>query len=248
MPVRRLAWAAALTSMCVAAAPGAGQQETAPRSVGSVVLVHGAWGGGWDWRPVDRMLTDRGWDVYRVTLTGLGERVHLVGPDVTLSTHIQDVVNTILFEDLHDVVLVGHSYGGLVITGVADSIPERLAQLIYVDAAVPESGELPFGGMAPEGDVIAPSWVNPEDPYPRDVPHPAATLREPLVLKGPVGAGVPGAYILTLEPGEDQDSFSESAARAEALGWPVHVLEADHNPQRSKRDELIALLQEITGH
>ncbi len=86
------------------------------------VIVHGAWGGGWDWRHVDDALTAAGNKVYRPTLTGLGERSHLSSTNIDLSLHIQDIVNVILWEDLHDVVLVGHSYGGMVITGVADRV------------------------------------------------------------------------------------------------------------------------------
>jgi len=105
------------------------------------VIVHGAWGGGWDWRRVDSILTARGQEVYRVTLTGLGERVHLANPSIGLDTHIEDVVNTIRWEELRNVVLVGHSYGGMVITGAADRVPERIRALIYVDAFLPDSGE-----------------------------------------------------------------------------------------------------------
>jgi pimeloyl-ACP methyl ester carboxylesterase len=82
------------------------------------VLVHGASGGGWDWKTMDELLTADGHTVYRPTLTGLGENVHLSNPDIDLTTHINDIANVILFEDLKDVVLVGHSYGGMVITGV----------------------------------------------------------------------------------------------------------------------------------
>ena len=105
------------------------------------VIVHGAWGGGWGFKKVDSLLTSKGFIVYRPTLTGQGERVHLATPDVGLSTHIKDVVNTILYEDLHNVILVGHSYGGMVITGVADSLPGRITKLIYIDAFIPENGE-----------------------------------------------------------------------------------------------------------
>lgn len=260
MKAFRVAWLTGLLLLTVGtAAPSAVSQNEAPgigwewSGVGQerpvVVLVHGAWGGGWDWRPVDRMLTDRGYDVYRVTLTGLGERVHLAA-DVNLSTHIADVVNTILFEDLRDVVLLGHSYGGMVITGVADSIPDRLETLVYLDAFVPRSGET-VADIAPtlaaEGDVLVPSWVDPADPYPRDVPHPAGTLREPLELDAPPGAGVRAAYILTREPGQERDGFEWAADRAAALGWPVYEMEADHNPQRSAREELVRLIQEISG-
>jgi len=124
---------------CLGADALEAQQSRASRN--TYVVVHGAWGGGWDWRVVDSMLTRHGHTVVRVSLTGLGEKVHLASPDVGLTTHIMDVVNTILWEDLHDVVLVGHSYGGMVITGVADRIPERIRRLIYLDAMLPDSGE-----------------------------------------------------------------------------------------------------------
>lgn len=98
------------------------------------VIVHGAWGGSWSFKKNDALLTENGFNVYRPNLTGQGERVHLASPDIDLNTHILDVVNTILYEDLHDIILMGHSYGGMVITGVADSIPERISHLIYMDA------------------------------------------------------------------------------------------------------------------
>jgi pimeloyl-ACP methyl ester carboxylesterase len=104
------------------------------------VLVGGAWLGGWCWQRVARRLRDNAHDAYPVTLTGLGERVHLASPEVDLQTHITDVVNLLEFEDLHDIVLLGHSYAGLVVTGVADRIPERISQLVYLD-----TGPLPDG-------------------------------------------------------------------------------------------------------
>ena len=104
------------------------------------VLVGGAWLGGWCWKPIARHLRDQGHDAYPVTLTGLGERVHLASPEVDLETHITDVVNLIEFEDLRDVVLLGHSYSGIVVTGAADRIPERIDQLVYLD-----SGPVPDG-------------------------------------------------------------------------------------------------------
>jgi pimeloyl-ACP methyl ester carboxylesterase len=98
------------------------------------VLVPGAWLGGWCWRPVAGRLRDAGHDVYPVTLTGLGERSHLAGPRVDLDTHVTDVVKLLEFEDLREVVLVGHSYAGIVVTGVADRAPERIGLLAYLDA------------------------------------------------------------------------------------------------------------------
>ena len=102
---------------------------------GNVCIGSGAWLGGWAWQDVATRLRAKGHDVYPVTLTGLGERVHLARPEVDLETHIADVVNTIEWNDLDDVILAGHSYAGIVVTGVADRIPDRIQQLVYVDSA-----------------------------------------------------------------------------------------------------------------
>ncbi len=105
------------------------------------VLVPGAWAGAWIWRDIIALLRADGHHVYAISTTGMGDRVHLADPAINLDTHITDVVNTIEFEDLHDVHLVGWSYSGMIVTGVADRIPERLAQVIYLDADVPANGE-----------------------------------------------------------------------------------------------------------
>jgi pimeloyl-ACP methyl ester carboxylesterase len=105
------------------------------------VLIHGAWHGGWCWKKLTPLLRGAGHEVFTPTLTGLGERAHLASPEVDLSTHIQDVVAVLEYEDLRDVILVGHSYGGMVITGTADQVPERLAHLVYLDAYVPSDGQ-----------------------------------------------------------------------------------------------------------
>ena len=114
------------------------------------VLIGGAWLGGWCWQRIARRLREEGHDVYPVTLTGLGERVHVASPEVDLDTHITDVVNLIEFEDLHDVVLVGHSYGGLVVTGAADRIPERISCLVYLDTAPLPDGTILIETFPPE--------------------------------------------------------------------------------------------------
>ncbi len=105
------------------------------------VLVHGGGHGGWCYRPVARLLRSAGHEVHAPTLTGLGERSHLLSPAVDLDMHIRDVAAVLFYEDLHDVVLVGHSYGGMVVTGVADRAAERIAKLVYLDAANPVSGQ-----------------------------------------------------------------------------------------------------------
>jgi pimeloyl-ACP methyl ester carboxylesterase len=115
-----------------------------------IVLVHGAAQGGWCWRDVRRHLQAQGFEVFTPTLTGLGERVHLRSPQVTLSTHITDICNVIEWEELTDVLLVGHSYGGMVITGVCDRIKERIGHVVYLDATLPADGESAFPDLTRE--------------------------------------------------------------------------------------------------
>src|SRR5689334_15631432 len=113
------------------------------------LLVHGAWHGGWCWRRVVPLLRAAGHEVFTPTLTGLGERVHLLTRDVGLDTHAQDVIGVLEYEDLRDVVLVGHSYGGMVITAVAERAAERLAHLVYLDAFVPRDGQSQMDLLGP---------------------------------------------------------------------------------------------------
>jgi len=218
------------------------------------VLVHGAWGGAWQWKKIDSLLTSKGHTVYRPTLTGLGERVHLANKDINLDVHIQDIVNTILFENLHDIILIGHSYGGMVITGVADKLPERIKKVIYMDAFLPEDGEsvvnlnssktkssLPT--TIKDGFII-PNWVKPDKPYPYDVPHPIATLTQKLSLKNPDRLKIKGGFILTVDEGKEvqKDTFYESYLRANKLGYDTSIMTADHNPQWFKPNELLPYL------
>jgi pimeloyl-ACP methyl ester carboxylesterase len=217
------------------------------------VIVHGAWGGGWDWRVIDSILTRQGHSVDRVTLTGLGDRVHLASPNIGLDTHITDVVHAIEFERLTDVVLIGHSYGGMVITGVAERIPQRIRHLVYIDAFVPESGEsvktlaekgfdAMVTNMAKDG-MLVPPWVGTDVQVPKDVPHPLRTFTDTLVLRNPAARAIPGTYILTIEKGATTDAFSRYAERAAARKWRVHRMEStDHVPERSAPDALATLL------
>lgn len=116
------------------------QSEAQPRPK-TFVLVHGGFGGGWVWRRVADLLEKRGHKVFTPTLTGVGERSHLLSAGVTLSTHVADIVNVIKWERLQDVVLVGHSYGGFVITGVAEQVRPAIASIVFLDAFVPENGQ-----------------------------------------------------------------------------------------------------------
>lgn len=222
----------------------------------TIVIVHGAWGGAWAFRHVDELLTAKGYKVYRPQLTGLGERVHLARPDVGLSTHIDDVVNTILFEDLHDIILVGHSYGGMVITGVAERVPDRIKRLVYLDALLPGDGESAMslvgkGGewlkSMTKGDYIVPAWVKPDQKPPMDEPQPLKTFTETLVVKNELAKKLPGTYILTVEKGKEakDDDFFAQSERAKQRGWPVLQLTADHNAQWSAPDALADMLAGI---
>jgi pimeloyl-ACP methyl ester carboxylesterase len=218
------------------------------------VLVHGATGGGWDWWTVDSLLSRDGHRVKRVTLTGLGERVHLASPSIGLATHVDDVVNAILWDGLEDVVLVGHSYGGMVIAGVADRIPERIGRLVYLDAFLPDSGETAIElaesagatslRSSVRGGFIVPGWVADDRAIPRDVPHPFRTFTDTLRLINPAARRIPGTYILTVEPGETTDAFQMFAKRAKARGWKVYQMAADHTPERSAPGALLKLFEE----
>jgi len=221
-----------------------------------LVAVHGAWAGGWHFQKIAPLLEAGGWRVHRPSLSGLGEHFNTASPDIGLATHIDDIVNYILFEDLHDVILLGHSYGGMVITGVADRIPERIARLVYLDARLPLDGESLLGAQTTGGSAlaarakdgfIAPWWVRPGKPLPIDVPQPLKTLTEPIVLTNPAAAKIPGTYILTVEKGAkpEEDDFFPSAERARARGWPVLVMEGDHNPHWRQPEALAKLILDI---
>jgi pimeloyl-ACP methyl ester carboxylesterase len=220
--------------------------------------VHGAWGGGWAWRDMDARLSKAGHHVLRATLTGLGERVHLASPEISLSTHVTDVVNLLRYEDVKDVILVGHSYGGMVITGVAEREAARIRHLVYIDAYFPEDGESAVamlgGGREPSSWVekeqrdgfLVPSWLDPKCPVPCDVPHPARTFTEPLAMKSEAARKLPGTYILTIDPGLKEDTnYGPYAARAKKRGFRMHTLAADHNPQRSAPQALFELLEAV---
>lgn len=194
--------------------------------------------------------------MYRPSLTGQGERVHLATTDVGLTTHIKDVVNMILYEDLHDVILVGHSYGGMVVSGVADSLPGRIKKLIYLDAIVPENGESVIGIQGSRADpikkmvvngFIVPPWVTAGKLPPKDVPHPYKTFTDSIVLTNKERLKIPTTYILTVEKGKEpkDDDFASQAERAKKKGWPILILEADHNAQWSAPEALVDMLKKI---
>ena len=218
------------------------------------VIVHGAWGGGWAFREVDRLLTADGHKVYRPTLTGQGEKVHLATRDTNLTTHVTDIVNVILFEDLHDVVLVGHSYGGMVITGVMDRVPDRIRQVIFLDAAVPDDGESmdSLRGNTRTREEIARGFIVPSaaaaaKPIPHDVPQPLKTWTEPVSFKNPLAHKIPGTVVVFVGGGQTAAQLKNhpSFVRARERGWGALTFESDHNAQWSHPKELAALRERI---
>jgi pimeloyl-ACP methyl ester carboxylesterase len=250
--------ASTLLSISAAITAHAEPAKTATPTKPTIVIVHGAFGGSWAFRRVDALLRDKGYNVFRPQLTGQGDRVHLARPDIGLSTHIEDVVNTILYEDLHDIILVGHSYGGMVITGVADRIPDRVKRLVYLDAWVPNDGEsmIALIGVGPrrdelqamiKGDYVVPSWVKPGQALPRDEPQSLKTFTDPIVLRNKVARGVPATYILTVKEGTktEDDEFYGQSLRAKERGWPVLQLTSDHNAQWSAPEALVETLSRV---
>ena len=226
------------------------------------VLVHGAWHGSWCWKRVRKALQAQGHEVFTPTLTGVGERSHLLSPHVNLNTHIEDVVNLIRWEDLSGVVLCGHSYGGCVITGVADRLPDRIGALVYLDAFVPEDGQslydiLPGFNKAPlleatrrdgEGWKVPPipaevfnvnsgdvEWVNRQC-----TTQPLATFQQALKLSG---AGDPLRQVtFVLATGFANSPFTAFYERAHARGWNTLTMSCGHAMMLDRPDELNRVL------
>ena len=217
------------------------------------ILVHGAWHGGWCWRRVADRLIANGHRVFTPTLTGLADRSHLMSPDINLSTHITDIVNLLRWEELTEIVLVGHSYGGMVVTGAADKAAARLRTLVYVDAFIPESGNTwlelrrrPF----PPGDAIPPTSAEAFRVNERDrawvdrqcTPHPAGTSTEALMRTGAY-RGV-GRRIYVRAGGYASSVFDAYYERCKAdPGWTTHLLPCGHDIMLDMPDALAEILE-----
>jgi len=227
-----------------------------------IVLAHGAWSAAWAWKKVQPLMAAAGHQFFAPSYTGLGERAHLASPDNDLDTHIQDVLGVLKFEDLRNVVLIGHSYGGMVATGVADRVPERIAQIIYLDAFVPEDGQA-LADFWPEaerrrrmeGVTAGDGWRLPPNPIPPDtlaedeawiakfrMPQSVKCFEQPIRLR--TRLTLPRSYIQCMRYAE-QGPFGQFAARARVEGWPTYELDASHSPNVTAPDALMELLQRV---
>jgi pimeloyl-ACP methyl ester carboxylesterase len=233
------------------------------------VLLHGAYHGGWCWARVADALRAAGNRVVTPTQTGLGERRHLLSPSVTLETFIADLVNVLESEELADVILVGHSFAGPVITGAADRVPERIRHLVYLDASILENGEAPFdllpqavvaerlrlaressGGLTipapppqvfgvPDGPDAA--WV-----ARRLTPHPLATFTDRLRLANPPGNGLPRSYICCTDPVYAPLELARRRVKGKS-GWIWREIATGHDAMVTEPGALARMLSEIAG-
>ena len=250
-----IATSALRSSNVLAAAPPPAPASSRPAGVEkeTFVLVHGAYAGGWEWKKCGELLASHGHTVYRPTLTGNGEREHLANTDIDTNTHIQDIVNVIRFEDLHNVVLVGHSYGGSVITGVVDRIPDRFKCVIYVDAGLPLDGETADQARTGNPPRVVDGYVGsaprPDAKPPYTVKMSAKTFFTPLSLKNQAAAiKVPTEYILTVDAGRkaEDDMFYKCYQRAQERGWSTSIMTGDHVVHINQTAALVERLEKAT--
>ena len=228
-----------------------------PRGNGSMatfVLVHGAWHGGWCWKRVRKLLQGQGHEVFTPTLTGLADRSHLLSRDVNLETHILDVVNLILWEELTDVVLCGHSYGGAIISGVADRIPERIRSLVYLDAFVLENGENlmrielkvedgwkipPVSAEAFNVNAADREWVDRQCTI-----LPLECWRQPITLTKRIEQIKKVTYILAEGWAGTDSPFIQDYQKARAKGWKTLTMPCGHDVMLDMPEELTQVLLE----
>jgi pimeloyl-ACP methyl ester carboxylesterase len=238
------------------------------------VLVAGAWHGGWAWKRVTPLLRQAGHEAYAITLTGLGERAHLASPDLTLDTHVQDIVNVLQFEDITDAVLVGHSYAGIPVGAAAHRIPERIRHLIFLDALLPADGRSVLDTYRDNGiqehpvrwqtqaDEQGDGWLVPP-PAPdspalrvsdeadiawmreRLTPQPLGTFTTSVRLDNPAADRLPRTYVPCL-PHPPVGLIPKVTAEArDDPSWDYRELTGSHNPMISDPDTFVKLMLEI---
>jgi len=229
------------------------------------VVAHGAWSSAWAWKKMRPLLRAAGHELWTPSYTGLGERAHLANPTIDLDTHIADVIGVLNMEDLRDIVLIGHSYGGMVATGVMDRARDRVAQVVYLDAFVPRDGQCLFDLQPAEvrdrmrelARTAGEGWRLPPNPMPPDTPEAdvawAASRRLPQPLKTfetplRLASSTPPpqrSYIYCKRIGPT-DVFRQFAERARSeSGWRHFEIDASHNPHITAPQALLALLEQI---
>lgn len=212
------------------------------------LFVHGAWGGGWEYGKVDSILTAQGHKVFRPTLTGLGEKVHLATQEIDLDTHIEDITNMVKFENLQNIILIGHSYGGLVIAGVANKIPEKISKMIFLDAFVPGDGESVKDVV---GDLEWQNFIAPniqdgfvqypmgpvQEAFPKDVLQPLKTFTQKVSLDHQKTLQIPKYFILMNDKGKT--TFNTwGRERAKKKDYKIFEMQGDHYPMRNQPENL----------
>jgi pimeloyl-ACP methyl ester carboxylesterase len=230
------------------------------------VLVHGAWGGSYGFRKVRGPLWAAGHEVFTPSLTGIGERSHLTSPQVCLTTHVTDVTNAVLYEDLRDITLLGFSYGGFVVTGALAHIGDRVSHLVYLDAFLPADGQSLYdltGQQAGRGPAPGGEWLVP--PLPRELddpaetawanarrtPHPVGCFTEPVRLPRPLeDYPFTRTYIkATGEPRpEPGGPFWDAADRVRrSPAWRYREIATNHMIPANRPGDLVRLLLELAG-
>ncbi|CAN5506100.1 alpha/beta hydrolase [soil metagenome] len=238
------------------AGPATSQTQTHRSRTTTYLVCHGGWSAAWAWKKMRPLLHRPPTSVlFTPTYTGVGERAHLATPTVGLETHIRDILAVIETEELSDITLIAHSYGGTVATGVADRARERIRQLIYVDAFVPENGKSQYEML---GKTVGPDapWLVPPRPIPPDTseedrrwltahrsPQPLASFTTPLRLSGEDLP--PRAYIRCTRIPPD-DPQGASARTAQKNGWPYVEIDASHNPHVTAPELLASTLLQLT--
>ena len=230
------------------------------------LLIHGAWHGGWVWNEISEILNYQGYSVSTPTLTGLGEKKHLLSSKITIDTFIEDVVNHIIFENLNNIILVGHSFAGSVISGVADRLKDRIQKLIYFDAVILKDGQKPFdiapkelvkqrielakrfgNGIsipAPSADAFGVFDVKKSLLLEEKLtPHPLSTYQSKLTIKNEIGNGIPLFYIFCNDP--VYKSLESSREVVRKLKWPIFELNAGHDAMLTHPKETLNLLMKI---
>ena len=251
---------AAGASLGAAAAAGIGSAQARK----TFVLVHGAWHGGWCWRRVADLLTARGHKVFAPTLTGLGERAHLLDAKVGLDTHIADVVNVLKWEGLSDVVLVGHSYGGIIISGVAEAAGKSIASIVFLDAFMPDNGaSLAEGASQPVREAVAAAIEKGElalKPVPASVfrvnekdrgwvdsmctPHPIKTFTDKAVYTGARDKIAKKTYVRA--KGYPSVPFDGVLGKVQAnAAWKTYEMTSGHDAMVDQPDRLTEILLEV---